>query len=86
MIEHPGGGPGSSGHRSVATTYRHAHRAGIDLSVRALLDSLAGIQETVLLYQAQRGRPRARRMITDLDPTQKKLYEVFDLDRYAPRR
>ena len=34
-----------------------ARRAGLDLSVRALLGELAGIVETVLLYQAERGRP-----------------------------
>jgi hypothetical protein len=52
----------------------------------ALLAELAGIQETVLLYQAERGRPRARRMLTDMTPTQQRLYDLFDLDRYAPRR
>ena len=65
---------------------RHAHQADHDLSVRALLAELAGIQETVLLYQAQRGRPRARRMLTDMTPTQHRLYDLFHLDRHAPRR
>lgn len=65
---------------------RRATRAGLDLSVRRLLDALAGIEETVLLYQGDRGRPRARRIITDLDPTQQRLYDLFNLDRYAPRR
>ena len=65
---------------------RQAHHAGLDLSVRALLAELAGIQETVMLYQAQRGRPRARRTITDITPLQQRLYDLFDLDRYAPRR
>ena len=65
---------------------REAHTAGLQLSVRALLAELAGIQETVLLYQAERGRPRARRMLTDLNATQQRLYDLFQLDRYAPRR
>ena len=65
---------------------RHAHQAGHDLSVRGLLTELAGIQETVLLYQPEHGRPRARRMLTDMSPTQRRLYNLFDLDRYAPRR
>jgi transposase len=65
---------------------RHAAQGGLDLSVRRLLDTLAGIQETVLLYQGDRGRPRARRTITDLNPAQKRLYNLFNLDRYAPRR
>ena len=65
---------------------RRASRDGLDLSVRRLLAALAGIQETVLLYQGDRGRPRARRIITDLDPTQQRLYDLFNLDRYTPRR
>jgi transposase len=65
---------------------RQAAQAGLHLSVRELLSTLAGIQETVLLYQGQRGRPRARHVLTDMDPTQQRLYDLFDLDAYAPRR
>ncbi len=65
---------------------RQAHQAGIDTSVRVLLDTLAGIQETVLLYQGDRGRPRARRMTTETSPQQQQLYDLFGLDTYAPTR
>jgi transposase len=65
---------------------RQADHAGLDLSVRQLLATLAGIQETVLLYPGDRGRPRAQRILTDTDPTQRRLYDLFDLDTYAPRR
>jgi len=61
-------------------------RSGLDLPVRELLAELAGIGETVLLYQAERGRPRAHRMLTDTTPAQDKLSEIFGLARYAPRR
>ncbi len=64
---------------------READRAGIHLSVRALLSSLAGIEETLLLYQGERGRPRARRMLTEHDATQRRLYDLFGLDTYAPK-
>jgi transposase len=63
---------------------RQAHRAGMAMSVPELLDTLAGIQETVLLYQGERGRPRARRMLTEINPTQQQLYDLFGLDAYAP--
>ncbi len=63
---------------------READRHGMHMSVRELLDTLAGIQETVLLYQGERGRPRARRMLTEIDPTQQRLYDAFGLDTYAP--
>ena len=63
-----------------------ARRAGLDLSVRELLRELAGIGETVLLYQGDQGRPRAHRMLTETTPVQDKLARIFGLDRYAPRR
>jgi transposase len=65
---------------------READRAGIHLSVRELLATLAGIQETVLLYQGETGRPRARRMLTDIDPEAQRLYDLFGLGAYAPKR
>jgi transposase len=66
---------------------RQADRAGLHLSVRELLAELAGIQETVLLYHdGGHGRPRARRMLTQMSPTQQRLADLFDLHRYAPTR
>lgn len=65
---------------------READRAGMHLSVAELLATLAGIQETVLLYQGERGRPRARRMLTEMNPRQRRLHDLFGLDHYAPRK
>jgi len=65
---------------------REAERAGVGMSVRELLGTLAGIGETVLLYQGERGRPRARRMLTEIDPAQQRLHDIFGLDAYAPKR
>ncbi len=66
---------------------RLAHRAGLDLSVRELLATLGGIEETILLYPTgNKGRPRAQRILTDTDPTQQRLYDLFGLHTYAPRR
>jgi transposase len=66
---------------------READNAGLHLSVRELLATLAGIGETVLLYHdGAKGRPRARRMLTDMSPHQQQLAELFDIDRYAPTR
>lgn len=63
-----------------------ARRAGLDLSVRELLSRLAGIGETTLLYEGDRGRPRAHRMLDDTTPDQRKLAATFSLNRYAPAR
>lgn len=66
---------------------RQATQAGLAMSVRDLLSTLAGIEETVLLYPTgSKGRPRARRILTDTTPTQKQLSDLFDLDTYAPQR
>jgi len=65
---------------------READRAGIHMSVRELLSTLAGIEETVLLYESATGRPRARRMLTDIEPPAQRLYDLFGLDAYAPKR
>ena len=54
--------------------------------LRELLDQLLGIEETLLLYQGERGRPSARRMLTEMDATQRRLYDLFGLKAYAPKR
>src|SRR5664279_1335594 len=66
---------------------REAHQSGLDLRVRELLATLAGIEETVLLYPTgNKGRPRAQRILTDTNPTQARLFDLFGLHTYAPRR
>ena len=64
---------------------RTAAQAGLRLSVRQLLAQLAGIGETVLIYPSTGGRPKARRMPTELTGDQHELYEIFDLGKRAPR-
>ena len=64
---------------------REAEQAGLHLSVRELLDQLAGIAETVLIYPSTGGRPKARRMLTQTSPTQNQLTEIFNLTKWAPK-
>jgi len=64
---------------------RRARQAGLDLSVRELLSQLAGIGETVLIYPSTGGRPKARRMTTELTGHQPQLYQTFGLARWAPK-
>ena len=66
---------------------RQAHQVGVDLSVRELLHQLNGIGETVLLYHdGTKGRPTARRMITEMTDTQSTLADLFHIHQYAPTR
>jgi transposase len=62
-----------------------ARQAGLDLSVRELLGQLASIEETVLIYPSTGGRPKARRMTTELTGHQPRLHQIFGLARWAPK-
>jgi transposase len=64
---------------------RRAAQAGLRLSVRDLLAQLAAIGETVLIYPSTGGRPKARRITTELTGDQPKIHEIFDLAKWAPR-
>ncbi|MGH2748125.1 MAG: IS1634 family transposase, partial [Actinomycetota bacterium] len=63
---------------------REAVRAGYKMSVRELLATLASIQETVMIYPSTGGRPRARKVLTETVGIADRLYELFDLARFAP--
>ena len=65
---------------------RETTRANCPMSVRELLATLGAIEETVLLYKGERGRPRARRMLTEMDSAQRRLFNLFGLDAHAPKR
>ena len=66
---------------------RQAEQAGLHLSVRELLGELSGIQETVLLHHnGGKGRPRVQRLLTDMNPEQTRLADLFEINRYAPTR
>ena len=62
-----------------------ARQEGLDLSVRELLGQLGGIEETVLVYPSTGGRPKARRMTTELTGHQPSLHQIFGLARWAPK-
>ena len=38
----------------------------------------------MLIYPSTGGRPKARRMLTELTGDQQELHEIFDLHRWAP--
>lgn len=65
---------------------REAEHAGLHVSVRELLEHLAGIGETVMIYPSTGGRPKARRMLTETTDIQDQLAEIFNLTRWAPKK
>ena len=63
---------------------REAEPAGPRLSVRVLLAQLAAIGETVLIYPSTAGRPKARRMTTELTwSVQDDADTAYDKERLA---
>ena len=71
--------------RRQAEHAEHAEHAELHLSVRDLLEQLAGIQETVLIYPSTGGRPKARRMLTQTTDSQNQLTGIFHLTKWAPK-
>lgn len=65
---------------------REAQQAGQNHSVRELLERLAGIQETVMIYPSTGGRPKVRRMLTEEIDTHSALAGIFNLKRWAPKQ
>lgn len=65
---------------------RQLAHAGLSLSVVQMMDRLADIREVTLLYPPPPGSktPFARTVLSDLDPTQRKLVDVLGLERYRP--
>jgi len=43
-------------------------------------------QHWTLRLSCSNASPRARRMLTDMTPTQRRLAELFNIQRYAPTR
>ena len=63
---------------------RQLAQAGIPLSVVKMMDLLADIREVTLLYPAPPGSKKAftRTVLSDMDPTQRKIIDVLGLERY----
>ena len=63
---------------------REVRRSGLSISIGEIMKELADLQETVLIYPSTGGRPRARRMLTDMEATQEQLFQIFNLAAFAP--
>ena len=63
---------------------REVRTEGLVMSACDVLCELGRIEETVLVYPSTGGRPRARRMLTEMSPTQERLFGLFELEALAP--
>lgn len=63
---------------------REVRRDGLSMSADDLRAELEKIQETVLVYPSTGGRPRARRILTEMDDTGRHLVRLFGLEAFFP--
>ena len=66
---------------------RRAAQNGLSLSLQVLLKALNGIQEVTNVFPpagkpGSPGRPYVNTTLTEMDQTQKALFQLFALDRY----
>lgn len=71
----------------VNLLWRQADQAGLNLSPKEIVEALASIRETTLIYPPAKGkgRPRVLQKLTRMDEVQQRLFELFELDAFAPR-
>jgi hypothetical protein len=64
---------------------RKAAKAGIELSIPALLEQLSDVTEVINLYapKSGRGRLRAEYVLSERSDLQEKLCRIFDVDKLA---
>ena len=65
--------------------YREANKAGLDISLEKMMAELSGIMEVAILYPAPRkGKavPKPTITISSMNEIQKRLFEIFSLERF----
>lgn len=69
----------------VSLLRRTLHGAGLSLSIPRMIELLAGIRETTMLFPSAPGTdtPVTRTALTRMTPEQQQLYAVLDLQRYT---
>ena len=65
---------------------RELQRQGVERTPDELFDQLGGIREVELLYppRDKRGKTRSTRIVSEMTPEQRTLYEALKLDRHMP--
>lgn len=71
----------------VNLAWREADKAGMGLSPNEVMEALSAIQEVTLIYPPARGqgKPRILRRLATMDSAQRRLFELFSLEAFAPR-
>jgi transposase len=65
---------------------RQLARQQQELSINSMLEELAGIRETLVIFPRRQGqrKPTTATCLTRMSPLQQQLYSLLDLQRYAP--
>ncbi|MDR0591828.1 MAG: IS1634 family transposase [Bifidobacteriaceae bacterium] len=66
---------------------RRAHQAGLEMSYDAICSQLDRVEEVTMLYPKDgKGRPVAKKMLTETTPLQRRLLALYGADKLAPTR
>lgn len=66
---------------------RRARQAGLDMSYKAISAELGRVEEITMLYPKDgKGRPVAKRMLTETSPLQNQLLDLYGATQHAPSR
>jgi transposase len=66
---------------------RRARNAGLDMSYKAICAEIGRVEEVTMLYPKDgKGRPVAKRILTETSPLQDQLLDLYGADRHQPSR
>jgi len=66
----------------VSVLTKRLHDSGLNLPPEKILDALTDMEETVLLYPGREGSQSTNTTYSKLKPTQKKIFDILELDRW----
>jgi len=64
---------------------KNVRDAGISISMNNLHNKLAGIREVMNVFSNGKKKAATQSVITKMDEVQKRLFELFEMQRYSPR-
>jgi len=63
---------------------RKLHQAGLEISIHEALEQLTAIRELLVIHGRGKKKPAATAVLSDMDESQRALFETLRLQRYLP--
>lgn len=67
-----------------ALIMKKVREAKISISMNKLHNKLAGIREVMNVFPNGKGKPATQSVVTKMDEVQKRLFKLFEMQRYSP--